>query len=72
MHILLTDPSGSKKLVNMALVSEALLVDGQCQFTNLVVPSAAVESNGLIAVRESPEQIDMLLRKTRAGIARTE
>lgn len=67
MHILLTDPSGSKKLVNMALVSEALAATGTAPFTNLVIPSATIETNSLIPVRETPEQIGKMLRALRAG-----
>lgn len=68
MHILLTDPSGSKKLVNMALVSEAIAVEENGGYTNLVVPSAANEKNSLIPVKEAPEQIDNLLRRRLAGL----
>jgi len=68
LHILLTDPKGFKKLVNMALVSESLPVSGEGAYTNLVVPSAANETNSWIAVSETPEEIDLLLRKRLAGI----
>jgi len=50
---------GAKQLVNMGRVSEVIAVPGSVPYTNLVVPSAVAR---YIAVRETPEQVDKLLR----------
>jgi hypothetical protein len=68
MHILLTDPRGVKKLINMALVSEALPVINDVPYTNLVVPSATNSDDNLIPVRETPEQIEKIMRMVQAGL----
>ncbi len=52
---------GSKQLVNMALVSEAISVPGSGTYTNLVVPTAVRETDRLIGVSETPEEIAQLL-----------
>ncbi len=58
--LLLTRPDGFKQLVNMSLVSEAILTP-DCE-TRLVVPSAAYENAQYINVMESPETIFEQLR----------
>ena len=61
LHLLLTDPKGFKKLVNMALISEAFPASTNRIYTNLVV-SGAPQTNSLIVVSETPAEIYELLR----------
>ncbi len=61
-YLLLTRiEDGSKELVNMALVSEAISLPGEATYTTLVVPSAVYEDARYIAVSETPEEIARLL-----------
>ncbi|WP_321943905.1 hypothetical protein [Paraburkholderia tropica] len=61
-YLLLTRiEDGSKELVNMALVSEAISLPGESAYTTLVVPSAVSEEARYIAVSETPQEIAALL-----------
>jgi|APLak6261701877_1056259.scaffolds.fasta_scaffold00037_10 hypothetical protein len=63
--LLLTKTDGTKQMVNMDLVSEAIPVStNNGIYTNLVVPSAAYEDARFVAVKETPEQIARMINES--------